>query len=51
MTTIYHEHTNAKYWHDPTKFIPERWIPEEQIPGQFNDLEAFHPFSAGYVES
>ncbi|CAO3652710.1 unnamed protein product [Mucor hiemalis] len=47
MTTIYHEHTNAKYWHDPTKFIPERWIPEEQIPGQFNDLEAFHPFSAG----
>jgi cytochrome P450 len=42
-------HTQNRYFPDPFQFKPERWIPEEQNELEYNDLEAFSPFSAGYV--
>jgi cytochrome P450 len=47
QTTLYHAHTNSKYFPDPFKFKPERWISKEQNELEHNDLEAFFPFSAG----
>lgn len=43
---MYHLQTNPKYWTNPFKFIPERWVPGEPEYGQDN-LEAFTPFSLG----
>ncbi|GAA5798604.1 cytochrome P450 [Helicostylum pulchrum] len=47
MTTLYHIHTDKRYWPNPYEFKPERWIPEEQDNFEVNDLDAFFGFSAG----
>lgn len=47
MSTLYHTHTNNRYWPNPFQFKPERWLPEEQDDSEVNDLEAFFAFSAG----
>ncbi|KAI8346368.1 cytochrome P450 [Choanephora cucurbitarum] len=43
ITNFYHAQTNEKYWPNPFKFDPDRWIEGKDE----NDLDAFFPFSAG----
>ncbi|KAL8298843.1 hypothetical protein RB600_003395 [Gaeumannomyces tritici] len=41
-------HRNAKYWPEPMRFWPERWLPEEKRCGApAPDMNAYYPFSAG----
>ncbi|KAK2589787.1 hypothetical protein QQS21_012531 [Conoideocrella luteorostrata] len=41
-------HLNEKYWPDPDRFWPERWLDGEEREGAPEpDLEAYYPFSAG----
>ncbi|KAI9276737.1 cytochrome P450 [Phascolomyces articulosus] len=41
---MFYVQLNPDYWPEPTKFIPERWLPDSNIPA---DQEAFFPFSIG----
>ncbi|KAI8364059.1 cytochrome P450 [Blakeslea trispora] len=43
VTNLYHTQTDEKYWPNPTKFDPDRWIEGKED----NELDAFFPFSAG----
>lgn len=45
-TGIFSVHHNEKYFHDPFKFMPERWLAGATAPGP-HDPEAFVPFSIG----
>jgi cytochrome P450 len=38
---------NEKYWHNPTQFLPERWIPGEPAHDELNQFDASMPFSKG----
>ncbi|TLS22519.1 uncharacterized protein PpBr36_09868 [Pyricularia pennisetigena] len=41
-------HRNEKYWPEPLRFWPERWLPEGQRDGApAADMNAYYPFSAG----
>ncbi|KAI6350655.1 hypothetical protein MCOR25_010496 [Pyricularia grisea] len=41
-------HRNEKYWPEPLRFWPERWLPEGQRDGApAPDMNAYYPFSAG----
>ncbi|KAI9499050.1 cytochrome P450 [Zychaea mexicana] len=42
---IYHAQVDEKYWPEPEKWIPERWIENSGYPAA--DQEAFFPFSVG----
>ena len=44
MTNLYSVHMSSKYFKDPEKFNPERWIRPD---GKFHLNEAFVPFSIG----
>lgn len=37
------------WWHKPDEFHPERWLPDEQRPKEFDNdrRDGFHPFSYG----
>ncbi|KAI8144337.1 cytochrome P450 [Fennellomyces sp. T-0311] len=41
---FYHAQVDAAYWHEPKKWIPERWLEGSAIPA---DTDAFFPFSVG----
>ncbi|KLU89914.1 cytochrome P450 3A9 [Magnaporthiopsis poae ATCC 64411] len=41
-------HRNEKYWPQPLRFWPERWLSEEKRCGApAADMDAYYPFSAG----
>lgn len=44
IANLYSAHIDEKYWKDPEKFIPERFLNED---GSLRRRDAFIPFSAG----
>lgn len=39
-------HHDPRYWDEPEKFLPERWIGED---GKFTGRNAFLPFGVGMI--